>query len=74
MAACGNVGQTARAVSRADVQVIRGTNALDRVSHGTAGSIPRIEVFRQIDAGMIWWLGAESNRRPQHYECRALTV
>ncbi len=21
-----------------------------------------------------WWLGAESNRRPQHYECRALTV
>ena len=21
-----------------------------------------------------WWLGAGSNRRPQHYECRALTV
>ncbi len=23
--------------------------------------------------GLAWWLGAGSNRRPQHYECRALT-
>src|SRR5690242_3877303 len=29
---------------------------------------------RTIPRKIEWWLGAESNRRPQHYECRALTV
>ena len=47
-----------------------------RSSASAARTIERRDLRTGVRRGdrCGWWLGAESNRRPQHYECRALTV
>src|SRR5262249_3860278 len=56
----------------------RSTSCRRRRPGGARGRLPdafaetRLRAMTAIVEG--WWLGAGSNRRPQHYECRALTV
>src|SRR6185437_2001327 len=67
----------ARAGARANGEPVRKTNAMDGVSHRTTRLIPAMRFLKWrcwLANPRHWWLGAESNRRPQHYECRALTV